>query len=82
MLVYFHKSLQYSYTIHIDLVDNETSYRITYYYISDLQSNIDSTTGYKKELCFDNSPKEQLLQYKRIREFPKSEIISINYILP
>ncbi len=79
--IYFHKSLQYSYTIHIDLVEKATSYLITYYYISDLKMNIDGVTGYTRELCFDTPPEEELLQYKRIKEFPKSEIISIDYML-
>ena len=79
--VYFHKSLQYSYTIHIDLVEKETSYQITYYHISDLKMNTPDATGYTRELCFNNPPSEELLQYKEMKEFPKSEIISIDYIL-
>lgn len=79
--VYFHKSLQYAYTMHIDLVEKATSYQITYYYILDLKMNIDGATGYTRELCFDTPPEKELLQYKRIKEFPKSEIISIDYML-
>ena len=65
----FRKTLQYSYTIPIELVENANSYRITYY-------NIPAN----KEICFSGSVEEEFSRYKRIKEFPRSEIISIDYI--
>ena len=78
--VNFHKTLKYSYTIDIDLVETSTGYRITYYNIHDLKMDIDSATGYPREVCMDN-PEKELLEYKLFKEFPVSEIRSIDYEL-
>ena len=78
--VYFDKTLEYSHTIHIDLEEKESSYKITYYDILTLQNTSNDFFGHKREFCFNGTPKKELSKYKRIKEFPKSEIISITYI--